>query len=38
MTLDRRRFMLCCFGLITNEAARAVRTVWRAPLFRLLPY
>jgi len=30
--------MLCCFGLFSNEAASAARAVWRAPLFRLLPY
>jgi len=30
--------MLCCFGLFTNEAARAVRAARRLPLFRLLPY
>jgi hypothetical protein len=30
--------MLCCFGLFTNEAVRAVRAAKRMPLFRLLPY
>jgi hypothetical protein len=30
--------MLCCFGLFSNEAAPAARAVWRALLFRLLPY
>jgi hypothetical protein len=36
--VDRRRFMLCCFGLFTTEAARAVNALRRVPLFRLLPY
>jgi len=38
ISVDRRRFMFCCFGLFTTEAARAVRAARRVPLFRLRAY
>jgi hypothetical protein len=33
--LDRRIFLVCCRGLVAMQAARAARSAWRMPLFRL---
>jgi hypothetical protein len=36
--LNRRVFLVCCRGLVAVKAAKAARSFWRVPLFRLLPY